>query len=164
MCKLLKKSYMLSIKYVSPIAGGIPNQSKFQFVNHKLFQYTLNQRAFKFILMTEGRRKQSKAGWAKMKLVYYAPRLSWSKPGWAASARSHPLPASLVTHICTCVIYSILLMLKTGLLNLSTSLNQSLLAFQMDPELILWTNQRVRDCSKAAPKKDKRRKSDLGLK
>ena len=125
--------------------------------------YTLNQRAFKFILMTQGRRKQRKARWAKMKLVYYAPRLSWSKPGWAASARAHPLSAPLVTHVCTYVIYSTLLMLKTGLLNLSTSLNQSLLAFQMDPELIFWTNQRVRDCSKAAPKKDRRRKSDFGL-
>ena len=61
--------------------------------------YTLNQRAFKFILMTQGRRKQRKARWAQMKLVYYAPRLSWSKPGWAASARAHPLSEPLVTHV-----------------------------------------------------------------
>ena len=67
--------------------------------------YTLNQRAFKFILMTQGRRKQRKARWAKMKLVYYAPRLSWSKPGWAASARAHPLSAPLVTHIFSYLCY-----------------------------------------------------------
>ena len=52
--------------------------------------YTLNQRAFKFILMTQERRKQRKARWAKMKLVYYAPRLDCL--GQNLGGRQVPVP------------------------------------------------------------------------